>query len=347
MSQTIQEMIRSKAQVAKAAKRALSKTSVDVRNGALLAMADSILTFKNKIQEANRIDLEEGQKTGLAEPLMQRLALDEKKIARMADNLRQVAALPDPIGEVSHIRERPNGLQIGRVSVPIGVVGVIYESRPDVTVEVSALCIKSGNGVILRGGSEAIRSNTALGNILSETAEREGIPGAIQFVDITDRQAVHEMIALPDLIDLIVPRGSYELVRYLMKQSEIPVLGHADGICHVYIDQAADIEMAEAICINAKSGYKVAVCNAMETLLVHEKIAPDFLPLIVKNSSPKGLNFAVVRRREGYVQTFSPPPRKIGKQNISITSYPSGSSRTSTQRWSISKPMVHTTRTRL
>ena len=266
MSQAIQEMVRSKAQTAKAAKRVLSRTSVDVRNRALLAMADSILTFKDKIQEANQIDLKEGQKTGLAEPLMQRLELDEKKIARMADNLRQVAALPDPIGEVTNIRERPNGLQIGRVSVPIGVAGVIYESRPDVTVEVSALCIKSGNGVILRGGSEAIHSNTALANILSETAEREEIPGAVQFVDITDRQAVHEMIALPDLIDLIVPRGSYELVRYLMKQSEIPVLGHADGICHVYVDQAADTEMAEEICINAKSGYKVAVCNAMETL---------------------------------------------------------------------------------
>ena len=166
MSQAIQEMIRSKAQTAKAAKRTLSRTSVDVRNGALLAMADSILTFKDKIQEANQIDLEEGQKTGLAEPLMQRLELDEKKIARMADNLRQVAALPDPIGEVSHIRERPNGLQIGRVSVPIGVVGVIYESRPDVTVEVSALCIKSGNGVILRGGSEAIHSKYSTGQHL-------------------------------------------------------------------------------------------------------------------------------------------------------------------------------------
>ena len=289
MSQAIQEMIRSKAQVAKAAKRTLSKTSVDVRNAALLAMADSILTFKEKIQEANQIDLEEGEKTGLAEPLMQRLELDEKKIARMADNLRQVAALPDPIGEVTHIRERPNGLQIGRVSVPIGVVGVIYESRPDVTVEVSALCIKSGNGVILRGGSEAIHSNTALANILSETAEREEIPGAVQFVDITDRQAVHEMIALPDLIDLIVPRGSYELVRYLMKQSEIPVLGHADGICHVYIDQAADIQMAKEICINAKSGYKVAVCNAMETLLVHEKIAPSFLPSMCEKFAAEGV----------------------------------------------------------
>ena len=332
MSQAIQEMIRSKAQTAKAAKRTLSRTSVDVRNGALLAMADSILTFKDKIQEANQIDLKEGQKTGLAEPLMQRLELDEKKIARMADNLRQVAALPDPIGEVSHIRERPNGLQIGRVSVPIGVVGVIYESRPDVTVEVSALCIKSGNGVILRGGSEAIHSNTALANILSETAEREEIPGAVQFVDITDRQAVHEMIALPDLIDLIVPRGSYELVRYLMKQSEIPVLGHADGICHVYIDQAADTEMAEEICINAKSGYKVAVCNAMETLLVHEKIAPDFLPSMCEKFAAEGVELRGCEKTRTICPDLLPATEEDWKTEYLDYILQSALSRTSTQR---------------
>ena len=157
------------------------------------------------------------------------------------------------------------------------------------TSEVSALCIKSANGVILRGGSEAIHSNTALANILSETAEREGIPGVIQFVDITDRQAVYEMIALPELIDLIVPRGSYELVRYLMKESEIPVLGHADGICHTYVDEAANLDMAEDLCVNAKVGYKVAVCNAMETLLVHEQIAPKFLPLMCEKFVAEGV----------------------------------------------------------
>lgn len=289
MGQTVQEMIQSKAESARNAMRRLSNTSVDVRNSALLAMADSILAFKDKTLEANQIDLEEGQKTGLAEPLMKRLLVDEKKIARMADNLRQVAGLPDPIGEMTRMWERPNGLRIGTVRVPIGVVGVIYESRPDVTVEVSALCVKSGNGVILRGGSEAIRSNTTLANILSETADREGIKDVIQFVDITDRQAVREMIALPEHIDLIVPRGSYELVRSLMRESEIPVLGHADGVCHVYVDEAADPDMAEQICFNAKVGYKVAVCNTMETLLVHERIAPQFLPLMFEKFTAEGV----------------------------------------------------------
>ena len=289
MDHTIQDMIQSKAQAARDAMRDLSRASVDVRNGALLAMADSILAFKDKIREANQIDLENGQKTGLAEPLMKRLLVDEKKIARMADNLRQVAGLPDPIGEMTRMWERPNGLRIGIVRVPLGVVGVIYESRPDVTVEVSALCVKSGNGVILRGGSEAIQSNITLAKILSETAEREGIKDAIQFVDITDRQAVREMIALPEHIDLIVPRGSYELVRSLMRDSEIPVLGHADGVCHVYVDEAADPDMAEKICFNAKVGYKVAVCNTMETLLVHERIAPQFLPPMCERFAAEGV----------------------------------------------------------
>lgn len=289
MDQTIQDMIQSKAQAAKDSMRNLSRASVDVRNGALLAMADSILAFKDKIREANQLDLENGRKTGLAEPLMKRLLVDDKKIARMADNLRQVAGLPDPIGEMTRMWERPNGLRIGIVRVPIGVVGVIYESRPDVTVEVSALCVKSGNGVVLRGGSEAIRSNTTLANILSETAEREGIKDVIQFVGITDRQAVREMIALPEHIDLIVPRGSYELVRSLMRESEIPVLGHADGVCHVYVDEAANPDMAEQICFNAKVGYKVAVCNTMETLLVHERIAPQFLPPMCERFAADGV----------------------------------------------------------
>ena len=278
MNQTIKEMIKTKAQSAGDAMRKLAKTSSEVRNDALLAMADSINTFRAKIVEANQVDLEEGRKTGVPGPLMERLALGDEKLNRMVNNLRAVAELPDPIGKTTHLDVRPNGLTIDTVRVPIGVVGVIYESRPDVTVEVSALCVKSGNGVILRGGSEAIYSNTMLANILSETAEREGIPGVIQFVDIIDRQAVYEMIALPELIDLIVPRGSNELVQYLMKASDIPVVGHADGVCHVYVDEGADIDMAEQICLNAKYGYKVAVCNAMETLLVHENIADKFLP---------------------------------------------------------------------
>lgn len=289
MSQTIHEMVESKARTAKAAMRKLSKTSSDVRNYALLAMAENIIRFKDKIRDANEADLKAGRDTGLAAPLMSRLALDDKKVERMADNLRQVAALPDPIGEIVHMGERPNGLKIGTVRVPIGVIGVIYESRPDVTVEVSALCVKSGNGVILRGGSEAIHSNTALANILSETAEKEGVPGAIQFVDITDRQAVWDMISMSELIDLIVPRGSQEFIRNIMKSADIPVVGHADGICHVYVDEAADLNMAEDICVNAKVGYKVAVCNAMETLLVHASVAPKFLPSMCEKFAAKGV----------------------------------------------------------
>ena len=289
MSQTIHEMVESKARIAKAAMRKLSKSSSDVRNQTLLAMAENIIRFKDKIRDANETDLKAGRESGLAAPLMSRLALDDKKVERMADNLRQVAAFSDPIGEIVHMGERPNGLKIGTVRVPIGVIGVIYESRPDVTVEVSALCVKSGNGVILRGGSEAIHSNTALANILSETAEKEGVPGAIQFVDITDRQAVWDMISMSELIDLIVPRGSQEFIRQIMNSSDIAVVGHADGICHVYVDEAADLNTAEDISINAKVGYKVAACNAMETLLVHESIAPKFLPSMCKKFAAKGV----------------------------------------------------------
>ena len=263
MSQTIHEMVESKAHTAKVAMRKLSKTSSDVRNRALIAMAENIIRFKDKIRNANEIDLKAGRDSGLAGP--------------------------DPIGEIVHMGERPNGLKIGTVRVPIGVIGVIYESRPDVTVEVSALCVKSGNGVILRGGSEAIHSNTALANILTETAEKEGVPGAIQFVDITDRQAVREMISMSDHIDLIVPRGSQEFIRQIMKSSDIAVVGHADGICHVYVDEAADLNMAENICINAKIGYKVAVCNAMETLLVHASVAPKFLPSMCEKFEDEGV----------------------------------------------------------
>ena len=278
MHENIQHMIQSKAKKAKSAMRILSRSSADIRNNALLVMAENILKSKDEIQEVNNYDLENGRKTGLAAPLMQRLLLDDKKIERMADNLRQVAALPDPIGEVISMRERPNGLRIGTVRVPIGVVGVVYESRPDVTVEVSALCIKSGNGVILRGGSEAIHSNTELARILSDTAAEEGLIDAIQFVGTTDRQAVYELIRLPEYIDLVIPRGSNEFVQFLMRESDVPVLGHADGICHIYVDKAADIEMATKICMNAKVGYKVGVCNALETLIVHTDAAPKFLP---------------------------------------------------------------------
>ena len=261
--------------------RKLAQVSSDVRNSALLAMADQIWLQRNQIIAANQMDLENGRKTDLALPLMKRLGLNEEKISTMADNLRQVASLPEPIGEVTRTWERPNGLQIGVMRVPIGLVGVIYESRPNVTVEVSALCLKSGNSVILRGGSEAIHSNTLIAETLRRVAEEFGLEEAIQFVEITDREAVRQMISMHELIDLIVPRGSQEFIRYIMKTSEIPVVGHADGICHVYVDKDADFEIAEQVTINAKTQY-VAVCNAMETMLVHENVADKFLPTVTQ-----------------------------------------------------------------
>ncbi len=306
MNDNIQHMIQSKARKAKAAMRILSRSSADIRNNALLAMSENILKAKDDIQEVNRYDLENGEKTGLEKPLMQRLLLDDGKIARMADNLRQVAALPDPIGEVISMGERPNGLKIGRVRVPIGVVGVVYESRPDVTVEVSALCIKSGNGVILRGGSEAIHSNNILASILSDTAAKEGVPDAIQFVDTIDRQAVYELIRLPEYIDLVIPRGSNEFVQKLMRESDIPVLGHADGICHIYVDEAADLEMASKICINAKVGYKVAVCNALETLLVHTDVADTFLPAFCESLQEQNVEVRGCKKTQQIVSTAKP-----------------------------------------
>ena len=286
--QQIDHMVSDKAKAAKSGMRTLSLVSSEVRNNALQAMASAIRDNRGSILAANKIDMKNGLADCLADPLMKRLELDDKKIEIMADNLVQVAALPEPIGQIDSMWERPNGLRIGTVRVPIGVIGVIYESRPNVTVEVAALCIKSGNGVLLRGGSEAISSNTVIAEILQKSAKDFGLDQAIQFVNITDRQAVQSMIAKHELIDLIVPRGSNEFIRYIMKNSEIPVVGHADGVCHVFIDQNADLEMATEIAINSKTQY-VAACNAMETLLVHQKVAQTFLPRIQVRLAQEGV----------------------------------------------------------
>ena len=286
--QQIDHMVSDKAKAAKSGMRTLSLVSSEVRNNALQAMASAIRDNRESILAANKIDMKNGLAHRLADPLMKRLELDDKKIEIMADNLVQVAALPEPIGQIDSMWERPNGLRVGTVRVPIGVIGVIYESRPNVTVEVAALCIKSGNGVLLRGGSEAISSNTVIAEILQKSAKDFGLDQAIQFVNITDRQAVQSMIAKHELIDLIVPRGSNEFIRYIMKNSEIPVVGHADGVCHVFIDQNADLEMASEIAINSKTQY-VAACNAMETLLVHQKVAQTFLPRIQVRLAQEGV----------------------------------------------------------
>jgi len=289
MEKTIKDLVISKASAAKFAARRLANVSSDVKTEALMMMADNLLKESDKLKEKNQIDLESGKQKGLAPALIDRLTLTDKHINEMADGLRQIAALPDPIGEVSRMWKRPNGLLIGKVRVPLGVVGIIYESRPNVTADAAGLCLKSGNAVVLRGGSEAINSNIAIADILVDAAAKAGLPeGCIQYIDVTDRQAVTEMLKLEDYIDVVVPRGGKGLIRTVMENSTIPVIKHEDGICHTYVDDDADLDMAQSICFNAKV-QRPGTCNAMETLLVHESIAEKFLPPMCKEFEEAGV----------------------------------------------------------
>lgn len=274
---------------ARAASRSLATLSTNVKNAALLGMADALEKSEGKIFEANAADIAAGEKSGLTGAILDRLRLDAKRVRDMADGLRQIAALPDPVGEVVEMKRRPNGLKVGRMRVPIGVVGIIYESRPNVTADAAALCLKSGNAVILRGGSEAIHSNRAIASILSEAAGAAGIPAdAIQLVPMTDREAVTALLRMDRHIDLIIPRGGYGLIRFVTENSTIPVVKHDKGVCHVYVDRRADLEMAENICFNAKV-QRPGVCNAMETMLVHKDIAGDFLPPMIERFKGAGV----------------------------------------------------------
>ena len=289
MSTTIIDLVIIKAKAAKVAARKLANVSSDVKSSALLMMADNILKSSDKLKEENQKDIKAAQEKELASALIDRLTLTDKRINEMADGLRQIAALPDPVGEVTKMWRRPNGLLIGKVRVPLGVVGIIYESRPNVTADAAGLCLKSGNAVVLRGGSEAIHSNIAIANILLEAAANAGLPdGCIQYIDVTNRQAVIEMLKLDEYIDVIVPRGGKELIRFVMEKSTIPVVKHEDGICHTYVDSDADLEMAENVCFNAKV-QRPGTCNAMETLLVHESVAEKFLPSMCRKFAEAGV----------------------------------------------------------
>ena len=289
MSTTILDLVTTKAKAARTASRKLANVSSDVKSSALLMMADNILKSSNKLKEVNQKDIKAAQEKGLASALIDRLTLTDKRINEMADGLRQIAALPDPVGEVTRMWRRPNGLLIGKVCVPLGVVGIIYESRPNVTADAAGLCLKSGNAVVLRGGSEAIHSNIAIANILLEAAADAGLPdGCIQYIDVTDRQAVTEMLKLDEYIDVIVPRGGKDLIRFVMDNSTIPVVKHEDGICHTYVDSDANLEMAENVCFNAKV-QRPGTCNAMETLLVHESVAETFLPSMCRKFAESGV----------------------------------------------------------
>ncbi|GBD39571.1 Gamma-glutamyl phosphate reductase [bacterium HR37] len=297
----IKELALSIAQKAKEASRLLAIASPHLKNQALLSMADGIVSESEFIVGENRKDIEDALRKGISGAFVDRLTLTDSRIKLMAEGIRQVAALNDPVGEIVKMWKRPNGLLVGKMRIPLGVIGIIYESRPNVTADASALCIKAGNGVILRGGSEAIRTNLAIGKILKDALRQNGLPeDAIQIVPIADRSFVLEMLKLEEYIDLIIPRGGEGLIRFVSENSRIPVLKHYKGVCHVFVDESADFEMAEKICINAKV-QRPGVCNAMETLLVHENIASEFLPLIVRKLEERGVEIRGCKRTKRIV----------------------------------------------
>ncbi len=278
----IANMVRELATAARPAARALAVVSSEVKNRALAAMADALWSERTPILSANALDLADAKAERHPPAFLDRLALDEGRVEKMVAGVRQVAGLPDPVGEITGMWRRPNDLLIGRMRVPLGVIGVIYEARPGVTADAAALCLKSGNAVILKGGREAIRSNRVIGHLLAEAAAATGLPkGCIAFIDSVDREAVSHLLQLTGLVDLIIPRGGEELIRTVQRASAIPVLAHDKGLCHTYVDEGADLTMAEEVAFNAKV-ERPGVCNAMETLLVHERVALDFLPRMVR-----------------------------------------------------------------
>lgn len=295
------ELVKAKAQAAKQAAAKLAVTSTAVKNAALLAMAAALEEQQAEILAANERDMTAAAAKGMKSSMLDRLKLTAERISGMADGLRQVAGLADPVGNVIDGRTLPNGLHITKIRVPLGVIGIIYEARPNVTADAAGLCLKSGNAVILKGGSEAMESNKTVAAILAQAAEGAGIPaGSIQFIDTSDRQAVQDLIHMNGLVDVVIPRGGAGLIQAVVRNASVPVIETGAGVCHTYVDKDADVEMAMKIAFNAKV-QRPSVCNAMETLLVHKDIADKFLPmmLMMYNSS------AVEIRGDEAVQEYS------------------------------------------
>ncbi len=285
----IRQYVSDKAKKAKAASRQLANISTEIKNNALFKMAAGLEQGSANLIAENNKDLVAAGQKGLSKAMIDRLTLNPDRIKAMADGLREVAALPDPVGEVLRMWRRPNGMEVGRMRVPIGLIGIIYESRPNVTADSAALCLKSGNGVLLRGGSEAVHSNTAIVEVLSRAGAEAGIPeSAVSFIENPDRACVMEMLKLNQVIDLIIPRGGEGLIRMVSENSTIPVIKHDKGICHVYVDSKADLVMAEEICFNAKV-QRPGTCNAMETMLVHQDVVKTFLPVIIGRMKKAGV----------------------------------------------------------
>lgn len=276
----IAEQMAKVAAEARQASQVVAGLTTAVKNDLLRRMAQALIDRCDELLAANEEDLAAARREGLAPAMLDRLALDPSRVRAMADGLREVAALPDPVGEVTGMWRRPNGLLVGRMRIPLGVIGIIYEARPNVTADAAGLCLKSGNAVILRGGKEALHSNLAIGRVLSNELERAGLPAAaLQVIATADRSALLELLKREEEIDLIIPRGGEGLIRFVAEHSRIPVIKHYKGVCHVFVDASADFAEAEKICLNAKV-QRPGVCNAMETLLVHKDIAETFLPAI-------------------------------------------------------------------
>jgi len=283
------EELKEKGRAAKAASRRMAYLSTEVKNNALHNIADDLLAKKDEILAANKIDYHEAHASGMSAAMLDRLLLSPERLESIAQDVLAVAALPDPVGEIFDMRTLPNGLQIGRKRVPLGVIGAIYESRPNVTVDISVLCLKSGNAIILRGGKEAIHSNSALVRVIQEAIIRAGVPdGVVQFIENTDRALINQMLKLGDIIDLLIPRGGAELIKFVSENATMPVLSGGVGVCHTYVDKSADVDKAVAIAVNAKV-QRPTVCNALDSLLVHADIAQRYLPIIAAEWAKAGV----------------------------------------------------------
>jgi glutamate-5-semialdehyde dehydrogenase len=288
-NETAEALVERICRAAKAAAPPLARSGTTARNDALRAMARGLRDRAGFLKEENAGDVAAGEARGLSGAMIDRLRLTDKVIGQMADGIDEVAALPDPLGEIERLSLRPNGLRVGRMRIPLGVIAIIYESRPNVTADAAALCVKSGNVVILRGGSEAIRSNVAIAGILREALVSAGLPeDAVSLIPRTDRAAIDALLTKEEYIDLVIPRGGEGLIRSVAEKSRIPVIKHYKGVCHIYVDEGAEIPQAVRICVNAKA-QRPGVCNAMETLLVHEAIASSFLPEAAKALSDAGV----------------------------------------------------------
>jgi glutamate-5-semialdehyde dehydrogenase len=285
-----------KGKAAKAASRKLAFLSTEIKNKALLNIAEALIDKLNEILIANKIDYEEAKASGMSEAMLDRLMLSPSRLEGIAQDTKTVAALPDPVGEVFETRTLPNGLQISKKRVPLGVIGAIYESRPNVTIDISSLCLKSGNAVVLRGGKEAINSNKALAKVAQEACDQAGVPqGAIQFIESTERALVNHMLKMKGIIDLMIPRGGAELIKLVSENAAMPVVTGGIGVCHTYVDKSADLNKAVAIAYNAKV-QRPTVCNALDCILVHNQIAPAYLPAIAKEWAKAGVEMHCDKR---------------------------------------------------